>query len=244
VPGNPDWARDELILALDLYFRVYPRHPSQTDTEVVGLSQLLNSLPIHADHGDGATFRNPNGVSMKLSNFLRFDPSYEGAGLSRGNHLEAEVWHEFADRRDALARTAEAIRKSTSFVSQRDVRALPNDDLEFPEGRVLTAVHTRRERSASAVRRKKDAVLAATGSLVCEACGFDFEVVYGELGHGYAECHHTVPLAELGRVQQTRLKDLAIVCSNCHRMIHRSRSMLTVQQLSTVVHSEVVDLQE
>ena len=39
------------------------------------------------------------------------------------------------------------------------------------------------------------------------------------MGKGFAECHHVVPLADLGRQKRTRLEDLAIVCANCHRMI-------------------------
>jgi predicted HNH restriction endonuclease len=28
-------------------------------------------------------------------------------------------------------------------------------------------------------------------------CGFDFKDKYGELGEGFAECHHTIPVSEL-----------------------------------------------
>ena len=70
---NPNWARDELILALDLYFRVnFPSHTSKSNTEIVQLSELLNALPIHAKSEQQKTFRNPNSVYMKLCNFLRF----------------------------------------------------------------------------------------------------------------------------------------------------------------------------
>jgi hypothetical protein len=75
---NPPWQRDELILALDLYFRFPPSGISQDHPEVVRLSEILNALPIHAGRDGAATFRNPNGVYMKLCNFLRFDPNYAG----------------------------------------------------------------------------------------------------------------------------------------------------------------------
>lgn len=59
--------------------------------------------------------------------------------------------------------------------------------------------------------------------LTCQVpnCGFDFEMVYGELGRGYAEVHHIVALRELDPGTITTLDDLIVVCSNCHRMIHR-----------------------
>lgn len=63
-------------------------------------------------------------------------------------------------------------------------------------------------------------MIASTGRLACEVCGFEFERTYGSHGDGYIECHHVVPLAFAGP-SRTRLADLAVVCSNCHRMLHR-----------------------
>lgn len=59
---NPAWTRDELILALDLYFRVNPLHTSEQNPEIQALSAALNELPVHAVRPDGEHFRNPNGV--------------------------------------------------------------------------------------------------------------------------------------------------------------------------------------
>ncbi len=61
--------------------------------------------------------------------------------------------------------------------------------MEASEGRVLTRVHQARERNQSIVKKKKTAVLSDTGKLECEACGFDFQEVYGDLGQDFAECH-------------------------------------------------------
>jgi 5-methylcytosine-specific restriction protein A len=56
--------------------------------------------------------------------------------------------------------------------------------------------------------------------------------MYGELGEGFAECHHRTPLGELTGKTRTRLADLAIVCANCHRILHRKRARgMTVEQL-------------
>jgi hypothetical protein len=102
---------------------------------------------------------------------------------------------------------------------------------EFAEGRELRVLHRRKERNPKAVRRKKQQVLAACGRLLCEACDFDFEAVYGSLGYGFAECHHRVPLCNLTSVHKTKLSELAIVCANCHRMLHRSHPMMSIEQL-------------
>jgi 5-methylcytosine-specific restriction protein A len=88
---NPTWERDELILALDLYFQYKPTTISETQPRIIELSEILNQLPIHTDRPDRASFRNPNGVYMKLCNFLALDSSYHGKGLERGDLREQEV---------------------------------------------------------------------------------------------------------------------------------------------------------
>ncbi len=59
------------------------------------------------------------------------------------------------------------------------------------------------------------------GRLPCEACGFDFFEEYGEVGRGYAQVHHLKPLADRASPDETRLQDLAVLCANCHVMVHR-----------------------
>ena len=70
---------------------------------------------------------------------------------------------------------------------------------------------------------------------MCEACGFDFEQTYGNLGKDFAECHHSKPVSELKPGEKTKLTDLRIVCANCHRMIHRVRPWKTVAQINALV---------
>jgi 5-methylcytosine-specific restriction protein A len=72
------------------------------------------------------------------------------------------------------------------------------------------------------------------GEVSCEVFSFDFLEFYGELGRGFAECHHIVPLVEAAFSRMTRLSDLAIVCANCHRMLHRVRPVLTVEGLKSL----------
>lgn len=236
---NPDWTRDEHILALELYLRVNPLHTSEKNIEIVELSELLNTLPIHARERVEGTFRNPNGVYMKLCNFLRCDPSYEGTGLSRGSKLEQAVWDEFNGDSERLRRVAKAIRKGALLIappSSFEEEAAEKEE-EFDEGAVLTKLHKLRERNPQAAKRKKRKVLEEMGRLACEVCDFDFAQFYGELGEGFAECHHRLPLSDLPGQKTTRLADLAIVCANCHRMLHRRRPWCTVEELSKLLSS-------
>jgi 5-methylcytosine-specific restriction protein A len=76
--------------------------------------------------------------------------------------------------------------------------------------------------------------------LRCEVCGFDFEEVYGELGEGFIEVHHKKPVSEGERIiDWDNLNDnLVMLCSNCHRMIHRGKArMITVEELKCIIES-------
>jgi predicted HNH restriction endonuclease len=125
----------------------------------------------------------------------------------------------------------------SGVTAESDIGTVPSDDEEDEEGeegKTLLKLHRLRERKPRLVRRKKQSVLSASGRLACEVCSFDFVAIYGPLGDGFAECHHRSPLAALPDVTTTRLSDLAIVCANCHRMLHR-RPYYKVEQLRELV---------
>lgn len=66
------------------------------------------------------------------------------------------------------------------------------------------------------------------GAIFCEICFFNFEKFYGDLGKGYIEVHHRKPIfkfesEDFSKFLNEALNDTALVCSNCHRIIHRDR---------------------
>ena len=97
-------------------------------------------------------------------------------------------------------------------------------DITAQEGMPVRQIVLHRRREAKLRKRKIESVMSDNaGRLVCEVdgCGFDFFKKYGELGYGYAHVHHLAPLADTGdRGRKVSLQDLAIVCANCHAMIH------------------------
>ncbi len=236
---NPNWTRDELILALDLYFSEGRKQLEASHPKVIALSHLLNQLPIHDKTLREIQFRNANGVSMKLGNFLAIDPEYEGVGLARGSKLEQEVWDEFANQPYELKRIAKAI--GNSYKLLKEPENIYETEENFNEGRLLSRLHSQHERNPKIIRRKKDSILKKTGKLLCQVCNFDFEEVYGELGYGFAECHHLIPVAQLDENSTTKLSDLAIVCANCHRMLHRPKSVLTLPELRQIIQQKKLE---
>jgi 5-methylcytosine-specific restriction protein A len=232
---NPDWSRDELILALELY-KKNQGNPAKDGREIVDLSALLNNLGAGLS-GKNDGFRNANGVYMKVMNFRRFDEAYSKQGkkgLTRGNKLEEEVWNIFGSDAARLTATAEAIRKQ---LVNDDYEDATEEELvsEAEEGRLLTRVHTRRERNRRLIKDKKANVLKQKGRLACEVCDFEFFAVYGERGDGFIEVHHKLPVHTLSAGSKTRLEDLAVVCANCHRMIHAKSRWLGIEELRVIV---------
>ena len=229
-----------MILALDLYFRAGRKQLPPAHPDVAGLSKLLNSLPIHAPLLRNPTFRNPEGISMVLGNFLGVDPEQAAVGLGRNNHLHEEVWAEFSAEPEVLRQVAQAIERAGELLADPETQSGIPDEV-FREGELLTRLHVAFERNRTAVERKKEHILASSGRLECEACGFDFAAVYGDGGRGFAECHHVLPLAKLPGLRETRLSDLAVVCANCHRMLHRLQPQYSVDDLrELIVRQKVV----
>jgi hypothetical protein len=97
-----------------------------------------------------------------------------------------------------------------------------DDEGDLLEGEERLAFRKHRTREMKYRKNKIAEALAAHGTLRCEVpdCGFDFLKTYGPIGEGYAQVHHLIPLAENGP-RKTKMEHLAIVCANCHVMIHR-----------------------
>ncbi len=233
---NPKWHRDEIILALDLYFRIEPGQIHANNPKIIELSETLNLLPIHNERPDVQKFRNPNGVGLKLSNFLAIDPNFHGKGMKAFSKLDKEIFNEFVSKRNELSLIAKKIKDS---VRNKDLggklyrieEEFDDDSLTIKEGKVIYKLHKHIERHAKINKKKKEQYFKKHGKLDCEVCGFNFHEKYGELGKNFIECHHRKPLSELEGETGTSLADLALVCSNCHRMLHRDMNNITVEEL-------------
>lgn len=132
-----------------------------------------------------------------------------------------------------------AIWNNDVVVAKTTKATIVADDFEreaFPEGGKRYDMHVRHERSSALVRlakarRKRD----NDGILECEVCNFEFTTFYGPRGEDYIEAHHKVPVSTLKGSTTTYVEDLALVCSNCHRMLHRS-PLLSIEELRVIVN--------
>jgi 5-methylcytosine-specific restriction protein A len=102
------------------------------------------------------------------------------------------------------------------------------------------AWHRRAERSRSLAAAAKKA-----HGTTCQvkACGKNLVETYGDLAEGYIEAHHLTAFASLeGRpTELDPVEDFAVVCPDCHRMLHRSAEPLSLSELSATIEAQASD---
>ena len=106
-----DWTREELILALALYFRsgadVTGKYPDSESAAARELSDTLRRLSAHPREEQPENYRSGGSVRRKLANFAAAQTA--GLGLPNGNRMDAAILWEFYNNRDELRAQAEAI---------------------------------------------------------------------------------------------------------------------------------------
>jgi 5-methylcytosine-specific restriction protein A len=156
--------------------------------------------------------------------------------MKAGGKLERVLWEEYIGQRAKLAADAKTIRDTVSAANEAKLAKLPVvEPYEGEEGGVVVRLHKRYERDPRLVAEKRKAAKAA-GDFVCEVCGFDFGKAYGSLGADFIEIHHTKPVHMMKPGAKTKLADLALLCSNCHRMAHRKRVPLSLDEIRAALN--------
>lgn len=103
-----------------------------------------------------------------------------------------------------------------------------DENLMINEGTQIVVKTKIYKRSSKLRKQAIDYYTTKDNRIQCKACSFDFEEFYGEHGKGFIEIHHQKPVFQFdGDDEQLTIKkaleNVIPLCSNCHRMIHRSR---------------------
>ncbi|RFU40626.1 HNH endonuclease [Actinomadura logoneensis] len=227
---TPPWDHDELVL-LCAVLAGNGWQPMAPDAErVQELSEFLRRLPLHRHGHRGPDFRTPDEVARKMAELAE-------SHLPENSDRDEQILRAFRESPTRMNSAAEALRKGVESGPLMDLAwsdEVIDAEVSAPEGRMLFRWHLVRERDPALRKKRIDQARARHGALACEVCGFDYERTYGPRGADYIECHHVVPLHVSGETT-TRLNDLALLCANCHRMIHRSSPWPTPAELRELV---------
>jgi 5-methylcytosine-specific restriction protein A len=169
-------------------------------------SAYLNQLPIDA-------------ILLAGTRLDRTDPSSQASRVRR-RQLDTVQWavteYDFDSGDFLLTRGAKPV---VPFAETIDPEVA-----SFNEGAARRAFRNHRYRERKARLAKLEQAKSKNGGrLICEVqdCGFDFLDCYGPIGEGYAQVHHLEPLSDAPRDgRPVTLDKLAVVCANCHAMIH------------------------
>lgn len=227
---NPVWNDEELILALDLYFSLEYGQMDGYNPQVRELSRILSCL-----NQEKGFSRTPGSISLKLANFKRIDPGFQGKGMVRGGKLEKVIWEEYADHKDLLKMKADEIKARIKEAERFIYTEEKEECISYTEGGRRVFVSRKIERNP---RLRKEAI--RIHGCLCKACGFNYGAVYGEWGEGYIEVHHLIPLggSKVKERETNPATDLVVLCANCHRMVHRRRGIvLTLDELKRKINT-------
>ncbi|MFJ2216972.1 HNH endonuclease [Streptomyces sp. NPDC101062] len=222
---SPNWTRDELVLACALVVKNGWRELREGDRAVQELSDLLRSLPLHNGAANQLPeYRSVGSVSHKTTDLATNHPEH-GGGRTKGGKLDLIVIKDFIDDEPRMLLSAQAIRDGISSGELTKLEEQPDeiadDGTTAREGRLLARWALSRERNPGLRARKIKAARARGIPIQCEVCSFNFGRIYGAMGEDFIEVHHVLPL-HISGPRETKLADLAFLCSNCHRMCHRS----------------------
>lgn len=236
--GKSSYTESELILPALVYLRK-ARTPKTTSSLITYLQDLLRPSGHDAAIIPG---RQDTYFSQKVRNLKSHD-SLERMGLAtyqEGSWAITDAGRRFLDANLTTVNYLVDQGFKPTRISRKD--EYDYSKMVIEEGMVVVRETENRKRSdklrALAVAQFKS---KHKGKVFCTVCGFNFHDTYGIQGKDFIEAHHTEPIHEKdmrGEAALVRevLPKIALVCSNCHRMIHRKKGeMLSVKRLKDIV---------
>ena len=196
--------------------------------EIVGRGTVTHSYKYNPSIFKGAK---PN---PRWGHFVRvkWDADFHAVTIPSDADLITVLRLEGERLRRLQAAIAARNRRSLDTIVAQDLDSLDAEETSFEEG-------SRKQRFTNYYERNPRLRLAAIRyhGTKCSICEFDFGEYYGDHGVGYIEVHHLRPVSRLGKKTTVSPKtDMSVLCSNCHRMIHRRKDkVLSLKEMGRLV---------
>lgn len=166
-------------------------------------------------------------INLSVSRTNNLGSLYEKGAICSKYYAKENIPHDFileTDLRHML--DLYLLLATKEYLGLRDTAVEADEDKLYEEDLRLLKEHKRIERNRELAMKAKK-----IHGYKCKACEFDFFKTYGTIGEKFIEAHHLTPLSEL-KGQKFKLdprRDFSVLCSNCHRMIHRSTTINDVE---------------
>lgn len=261
-PGRGNWAAVPWISIFDLavtqgattgYYLVYLFHATKPlvhlslnqGTTAVRQEFGRRTREILADRADLIRWRVPEFVAslpvtqIDLGSADRLPGDYV-AGHALGISYELE---KLPDEEKLHSDLVTAVRAYRALTYRGGIDAEPEAQADMRQEFALTptsilefrkyAYHRKVERNPTASKAAKK-----FHGRRCQACDLSFSERYGAIGEGFIEAHHLKPISTLEEgiaVSYDIATDFAVLCSNCHRMIHRFSDPSDLEQFRKMI---------
>ncbi|WGL69896.1 HNH endonuclease [Elizabethkingia anophelis] len=198
---------------------------------VIGSARIYLTVHRHLMAGTH-TLRTVKAASFDyfLENILK-DFGQEHLSNALKTLLEHIKYFEKTQGLSKMRRTRLVYQKYVTINESLQNEEFPDEEESFPEGKEVYRLHRSKERNNKLIKQAKAEYKKISPKLECQVCKFSFADVYGEIGYNYIEAHHLFPISKLTQETKTKIDDLAFLCSNCHKMIHRKRPWLDLEDL-------------
>ncbi len=212
-------------------------NPSGEDAEILKnrrdtkFSQKVRNLKSHRDS-------NGMGVYTNINASGKYTLTDEGKKYLHDNLVQVEYLFSNKFHYEEVIKAVSSI--SNSREKKRSVYVYSEDEM-ISEGKASERDSVVRKRSKRLREAAVEHYKKPDGKIYCEVCGFCFEDNYGEIGKDFIEIHHEDPVYQYSTdgfesyIAEAVLK-LKPLCSNCHRMIHRSsKRPITIEELKKMI---------
>ena len=254
--GIGQWARIPWVSIYNLsitdtatkgYYVVY-LIPSGSNKIILGLAQSYEEAKKeYKSKSDLMLNKQADIMRMKIPEFDKFFrstiPEIEISGTL--NYRNGHVYHLEYDSKnlpsdEQLKLDLENILNAYEALFNRGGRDSDNFSISEEISDTISIHESHKKKVHSSIERPSSSVIKKIKKKLgyeCMACGFKFEEIYGKTGTEYIEAHHLTPIADLkeGESRTITDKDFAVLCSNCHRMIHRFEDSSDLDKLKDLV---------
>lgn len=224
------YSESDLIIPALNYLLLHKETGLKTSELIILLSK---ELEISGRDSEILAGRSDTYFSQKVRNLVSHR-TLENKGLASYTRIERDGLHKITDKGERYL--LENINNFTFILDnnfdelqRKEIIDKDYSNLIIEEGFTKFSQVKTKARSRKLVEIAKEHYLQ-DGKLFCSACNFNFEDFYGEIGKGYIEIHHLSPIfAYEDNLEQSindALNNVAPVCSNCHRVIHRNNDQL------------------